>query len=101
LALTAAQRAVVIDPLASFWLLPPSGITIAIAALWAILYRPDIARGPSHRYRSLKAGRAGRAPSRLHLIINPTAYEVCDLLRLIQITASSSGIARMKLSGQL
>ena len=49
LALTAAQRAVVVDPLGSFWLLLLSGITIAIAALWSILYRPDMAQGASPR----------------------------------------------------
>jgi hypothetical protein len=43
LALAVAQQAVAIDPLASFWALLLSGITIAIAALWSALYRPDAA----------------------------------------------------------
>ena len=43
LALAAAQRAVGVDPLASFWLLLLAGITVAIAALWSFLYRPEAA----------------------------------------------------------
>jgi|SRR6516162_2156637 len=42
LALTAAQRTVGVDSLATFWLLLLGGITVAIAALWSILYRPDV-----------------------------------------------------------
>src|SRR5215467_13975282 len=42
LALAAAQRAVGVDSLASFWMLLLAGITIAIAALWSVLYRPEI-----------------------------------------------------------
>jgi hypothetical protein len=44
LALAAAQGAVGLDPPASlwsFWVLLLAGITIAIAALWSILYRPE------------------------------------------------------------
>jgi hypothetical protein len=43
LALAAAQRVVAVDPLASFWLLLLAGITVAITALWSILYRPKTA----------------------------------------------------------
>lgn len=44
LALTGAERTMGIDPLASFWVLLLCGITVAIVALWSMLYRPDEAR---------------------------------------------------------
>jgi len=43
LALAAAQRATAVDPLASFWLLLLGGITVAIVALWSVLYRGETA----------------------------------------------------------
>jgi hypothetical protein len=42
LLLVAAQRAVAVDPLVAFWMILLIGISVAIAAMWSIIYRPDI-----------------------------------------------------------
>jgi hypothetical protein len=42
LLLAAAHRVVGVDPLVSFWMILLIGITAAIAAMWSILYRPEI-----------------------------------------------------------
>ena len=41
LALVAVPRAVGVEPLVSFWMILLIGITVAIVAMWSILYRPD------------------------------------------------------------
>ena len=33
-----------VAPLVSFWIILPVGITIAIAAMWSMLYRPETAQ---------------------------------------------------------
>ena len=41
----AAQRWLIgVAPLVSFWIILPVGITIAIAAMWSMLYRPETAQ---------------------------------------------------------
>jgi hypothetical protein len=42
LLLAATHRVVGVDPLVSFWMILLIGITVAIAAMWSILYRPEI-----------------------------------------------------------
>ncbi len=42
LLLAVARRVVGVDPLVSFWMILLIGITLAVAAMWSILYRPDI-----------------------------------------------------------
>ncbi len=42
LLLAAARRVVGVDPLVSFWMILLIGITVAVAAMWSILYRPNI-----------------------------------------------------------
>ena len=44
LLLAAAGRAVQVDPLVSFWMILLIGIAVAVAAMWSILYRPNIAQ---------------------------------------------------------
>jgi CHASE2 domain-containing sensor protein len=44
LALVALQRAVTADPLFTFWMMLLIGITVAIVAMWAMLYRLDPAQ---------------------------------------------------------
>jgi hypothetical protein len=44
LLLAAAHRVVGSDPLVAFWMILLIGITVAITAMWSILYRPDIAQ---------------------------------------------------------
>jgi hypothetical protein len=48
LLLAAAHQAVAVDPLVSFWMILLTGITMAICAMWSMLYRPDVvqAAGP-------------------------------------------------------
>ena len=41
LVLAALHRIVGIEPLVSFWMILLIGITVAIVAMWSILYRPD------------------------------------------------------------
>jgi hypothetical protein len=43
LLLGAVQRAAGVEPLVSFWIILLIGITVAIAAMWSILYRPNAA----------------------------------------------------------
>ncbi len=40
LLLAAARWAVEVDPLASFWMILLIGITVAVTAMWSILYQP-------------------------------------------------------------
>jgi len=42
LLLATARRMVDVDPLASFWMILLIGITMAVSAMWSILYRPNI-----------------------------------------------------------
>jgi|SRR5208282_1280861 len=42
LLLASARRVVDVDPLASFWMILLIGITVAVSAMWSILYRPNI-----------------------------------------------------------
>ena len=42
LLLAAAHRVVGVDPLVSFWTIFLIGITVAVTAMWSVLYRPDI-----------------------------------------------------------
>ena len=42
LLLATARRMVDVDPLVSFWMILLIGITVAVAAMWSILYRPNI-----------------------------------------------------------
>ena len=43
LLLAAARRVVEVDPQASFWIILLIGITVAVTAMWSILYRPKLA----------------------------------------------------------
>jgi hypothetical protein len=43
LVLAALHRAVGVEPLVSFWMILLIGITVAIVAMWSVLYRPDTA----------------------------------------------------------
>jgi hypothetical protein len=49
LLLAAAHRVVGVDPLVSFWMILLIGITAAIAAMWSILYRPEIVQAAVSR----------------------------------------------------
>jgi hypothetical protein len=49
LLLAAAHRVVGVDPLVSFWMILLIGITVAIAAMWSILYRPEIVQAAGSR----------------------------------------------------
>lgn len=42
LMLAAARRVVEVDPQASFWIILLIGITVAVTAMWSIMYRPNI-----------------------------------------------------------
>ncbi len=42
LLLAAARRVVEVDPQASFWMILLIGITVAVSAMWSILYRPNV-----------------------------------------------------------
>lgn len=42
LLLGVARRTIEVEPLVSFWMILLIGITVAIAAMWSILYRPNI-----------------------------------------------------------
>ena len=44
LLLAAARRVVAVDPQASFWIILLIGITVAVAAMWSIMYRPNMVR---------------------------------------------------------
>ena len=47
LVVAAARWAVYVPPLLSFWILLLIGITIAIVAMWSMLYRPDMRKSPA------------------------------------------------------
>jgi len=49
LLLAVVHRAVGVDPLISFWMILLIGITVAIAAMWSILYRPNIVQASGAR----------------------------------------------------
>jgi len=49
LVLAALHRMVGIEPLVSFWMILLIGITVAIVAMWSILYRPDITQPAKSR----------------------------------------------------
>ncbi len=42
LPLAAARRVVEVDPMVSFWMILLIGITVAVSAMWSILYRPNM-----------------------------------------------------------
>jgi cadmium resistance protein CadD (predicted permease) len=44
LILAAVHRAIGVEPLVSFWMILLIGITVAIVAMWSMLYRPDTAQ---------------------------------------------------------
>ena len=43
----ATRWAIGVAPLVCFWIILLVGITVAILAMWSMLYRPDIARSPA------------------------------------------------------
>ncbi len=47
LLLAAARQVVEVDPLVSFWMILLIGITVAVTAMWSILYRPKDIHAPS------------------------------------------------------
>jgi hypothetical protein len=49
LVLVALQQAMRVEPLLSFWMILLIGISVAIVAMWAMLYRPDSAQ-PAKSY---------------------------------------------------
>ena len=49
LVLAAAHRAVSVDPLLSFWMILLVGITVAITAMWSMLYRSDFIQAAGSR----------------------------------------------------
>ena len=44
LVVAALRWAIGVAPLVSFWIILLAGTAIAIAAMWSMLYRPDMAR---------------------------------------------------------
>lgn len=42
LLLVAARRALEVDPQESFWMILLVGITLAVTAMWSIMYRPNV-----------------------------------------------------------
>jgi hypothetical protein len=47
LLLTAVRWVVEVDPQASFWIILLIGITVAVTAMWSIMYRPNIVQAGS------------------------------------------------------
>jgi len=47
LVIAAARWTVYVPPLLSFWILLLFGITIAIVAMWSMLYRPGMRKSPA------------------------------------------------------
>jgi hypothetical protein len=47
LLLAAARQVVEVDPQVSFWIILLIGITVAVTAMWSILYRPNMVQGAS------------------------------------------------------
>ena len=47
LVIAAARWTVYVPPLLSFWILLLIGITIAIVAMWSMLYRPGMRKSPA------------------------------------------------------
>ena len=49
LMLTAVHRAIGVESLVSFWMILLIGLTVAIVAMWSMLYRPDTAQPAESR----------------------------------------------------
>jgi hypothetical protein len=49
LMLTAVHQTIGVEPLESFWMILLIGLTVAIVAMWSMLYRPDTAQPSESR----------------------------------------------------